>query len=124
MFLQKQEEEISALTDRIYELVAPWGEFKRATKQGIKEIVTKVAKLGLEMAQLPFSIQPMIREVYPGVAFDQGFMEDVEGIEDLVLTTATIILSYPWIKVTFDDNGNQVPHLVKPLSKARISCLA
>ena len=84
----------------------------------MREIVSEVAELGLEIAKLPFEILP-IACLRLGDPFNPDMMEDVDPEE--AAGNATIILSYPWVKVKYDEMGRSV-YPSTYLSKARVSC--
>ena len=80
-----------------------------------------MAELGLELARLPYQIRPKI-DLKPGVPFDADMMKDVDPEEEEVSGKTTIILSYPWEKVSYDEMGKSVTQSTY-LVKARVSCI-
>ncbi|KAF8469760.1 hypothetical protein BDZ91DRAFT_720981 [Kalaharituber pfeilii] len=123
----QQEEHINVINDDLCTQVAPLGSLKRASKEGLKSLIWKVAKLGLEMAQLPFYIMPRI-ELKPGDPYEEHTMEDIEleGAESNVPKNTTIILTPAWVKMIFDKEGKRVYDPHDPtcyITKARVSCI-
>ena len=123
-FTQQQQAEVNTLTNRVSENIAPWGEFKRTNEDSLKEIVSKVAQLALALSQLPFRIVPFL-DLRPGAPFNPQLMEDPDKRdEDSASKNTTIILTYPWFKTAFDENGEEIwESLNRPLCKAQVSCL-
>lgn len=104
--------------------LSPFGGSARATREKLREIVSDVAELGLEIARLPFEIRPIL-DLKPGQPFVADMMKAVdleEEEEDMISRQTTIILSYPWVKVTYDQMGNSV-YQNTYLCKARVSCI-
>ena len=101
--------------------VSPFRGSPLATPEKLREIVSDMAELGLEIGRLPFEIRPTFN-LKPGDAFVGDMMTDVdqEG-EEMIPGKITIILSYPWVKVTYDKMGMKVPPIY--LCKARVSCI-
>lgn len=125
-FLQDQKTEIDAVTDSLYKEIAPWGGSKRVNKKGLRDIALKAAKLGLELAQLPFRVVPL--ELKPGIPFDHQKMVDIElegrvAKDSTPKKATTIILSFPWVKVTYTEGGREVADKNNVLCKAQVSCL-
>ena len=123
-FIQFQKKEIDALTDSLFEEISPWGEFKKVNKKGLRDIVVKAAKLGIELAQLPFGVFPL--QLGPGTLFDHQAMVDVDEEEmdkDRTSKKTTIILSLPWTKVIYTEEGKEVLDKSNLLCKAQVSCL-
>lgn len=80
-----------------------------------------MAELGLEIARLPFEIRPIL-DLKPGEPFVANMMKDLDPEEGEVSGKTAIILSYPWVKVTYDETGKSV-FPSNYLSKARVSCI-
>jgi len=122
--LQMEKElDIDAVTDLVLEDISPFGGNARATREKLREIVSNVADLGFEIAKLPFEIRPI--DLKPGVPFAANMMKSVdleEEEEDMTSKRTTIILSYPWVKVTYDETGKGVYQRTY-LSKAAVSCI-
>ena len=80
-----------------------------------------MADLGLEIAKLPFKVQfgPGPR---PGGPFVADKMKDVDQEEGVISETTTIILSYPLVKVTYDEMGKSINPSTY-LSKGLVSCI-
>lgn len=124
-FISRQQKQVESITEEVYKEVEHFGSPTRATKAGLQEIVAKVAKLGLEMAQLPFRIRPS--SVAAGCAYTDHNMQNAEPEEEEQHTRrkANIILSDAWVKVTFDENGRGKYDPEDPTSyyaKALVSC--
>jgi len=128
-FVERQNREIDEITNHLYDQLLPLGgSGKRATKQSLKDLVTRVAKLGHLIAQLPFRIVgknvKLGTKRYSPIIME-NIDDDIEG--GSTGSPVTIILCAFWIKETFDDNGDAVDfkkaetHIY---SKARVSCLA
>ena len=117
----EKEKDIDAITDTVLHNLSPFGGSARATREKLREIVSNVAELGLEMARLPFEIRPL-SDLKPGEPFVAEMMKDVDPEEEEVSGKTTIILAYPWVKVTYDETGKGVVQNTY-LSKARVSCI-
>ena len=121
-FQIKKEKEIEIITDTIlYDLSSFCGS-PRATREKLRDIVSDVADLGLEIAKLPFEVQ-FGSDLNPGGPFVADMMTDVDQEEGVVSETTTIILCYPLVKVTYDEIGKSV-HPSIYLSKALVSCIS
>ena len=125
-FQVEKEKDIDTTTDMLLHDLAPFGDTAPgndgATRQKLREIVSNVAELGLEIARLPFEIRP-IEDLKPGGPFVEDMMTDVDPDEEETISRkTTIILSHPWVKVTYDEMGNGVLPSTY-LSKARVSCI-
>ena len=86
--------------------------------------MSKVANIGIELAQLPFGVFPLT--LPPGTLSDHQAMVDVdeeEMDEDRTPKKTTIILSPPWTKVIYTEEGKEVLHKSNVLCKAQVSCL-
>ena len=117
----EKEKDIDTITDTVLQDLSPFGGSARATREKLREIVSNVAELGLEMARLPFEIRPLL-DLKPGEPFTEDMMKDMDPEEDEVSGKTTIILSYPWVKVAYDGAGKGVLQSTY-LSKARVSCI-
>ena len=118
----EKEKDIENITNTLLHELSSFGSSTRATPEKLKEIVSKVAELGLELARLPFEIRP-ITDLNPGGDFVADMMKDVDPDEEAVSAKTTIILSYPWVKVTYDETGKGVVYQNTYLCKARVSCI-
>ena len=118
-FQIRKEKEIETITDAILHDLSPFSGSPRATREKLRDIVSDVAELGLEIAKLPFEIQS-ISGLNPGGPFVANTMIDVDQQEGVISETTTIILCYPLVKVTYDEMGKSVNTY---LSKARVSCI-
>ena len=129
LYLQfETEKDIDSVTDMVLEDISPFGGSARATREKLREIVSNVAELGLELARLPYEIRP-ISTLKPGAPFVADMMKivDLEEAEvdeagEPVSRKTTIILSYPWVRVTYDKMGKSV-YQNTYLCKARVSCI-
>lgn len=120
-FLIEKEKDISIITDMLLQDLSPFGGSARATREKLRDIVTDVAELGLEIARLPFQIRPI--DLKPGDLFVADMMKEVDPEEaERVLRKTTIILSYPWVKVKYNEMGKS-SYPGTPLIKARVSCV-
>lgn len=118
----EKEKDIDAITNRILHHVSPFSGSPRATREKLREIVSDVAELGLEIARFPFEIRPIL-DLKPGDPFVPDMMKEVDPEEtEVVSRKTTIILSYPWVKVTYDEMGKSVCPKTY-LVKARVSCI-
>ena len=119
------EKDIDAITDMLLSDLSPFCDFTKSTldtRVPLREIVSDVAELGLEIAKLPFEIWP-ISNLEPGGPFKADMMEDVDPEEEEAIPErTTIIISFPWVKVTYDETGRRV-YQPTYLSKARVSCI-
>ena len=118
-FQIEKEKEIETITDTILHDLSSFSGSPRATREKLRDIVSDVAELGLEIAKLPFEIRSMSDLNYGG-PFVADTMIDVDQEEGVVSETTTIILCYPLVKVTYDEMGKSVNTY---LSKARVSCI-
>ena len=121
-FQIKKEKEIETITDTILHDLSPFSGSPRATRGKLRDIVSDVAELGLEIAKLPFEVRS-ISDLNPGGPFVADMMIDVDQEEGVISGTTTIILSYPLVKVTYDEMGKSV-HSSTYLSKALVSCIS
>ena len=128
-FVARQNQEIDQVTDDLYgQLLSLGGSTsKRATKQSLRELVARVAKLGHLIAQLPFRIEG--RDIKLGTKkYSQTLMENIDGDmegDSVDSTQVTIILCRAWTKGTFDEKGD-LNHKTKEsyvYTKARVSFL-
>ena len=120
-FLIEREKDISLITDQLVQYLSPFGGSARATREKLREIVTDVAELGLEIASSPFEIRPI--DLKPGGLFVADIMKEVDPEETgRVPRRTTIILSYPWVKVKYNEVGKGV-FPGTPLVKGRVSCV-
>lgn len=117
----EREKDIDAVTDMVLHDLSSFSGSPRATREKLRDIVSKVADLGLELAKLPFEIRPMT-ELNPGDPFVADMMKDMDPEEEDVSGMTTIILSYPWVKVTYDETGKSI-YQSTYLCKARVSCI-
>ena len=121
-FQLEKEKDIDSTTDRVLHHVSSFSGSPRATREKLREIVSDVAELGLEIARLPFEIWPLI-SLMPGDPFVTDTMKEVDPEEvEVNSRKTTIILSYPWVKVTYDEAGKCV-YPGTYLCKARVSCI-
>jgi len=60
---------------------------------------------------------------WDGDAEDETDGEGHMNSDSLQKRTTTIILSHPWVKVAYDENGQKITHPQSYLSKARVSCM-
>jgi len=98
----------------------------------LRQIVRRAADIGLQIAQLPFTIQPW--EVPPGVPFQHKLFEDVENSDDLpeelelLATPVALVLTPTIVKLEFDSEGRKVHYGATEvanaviISKARVVC--
>ena len=117
----EKDKDIDDITNMLLEDLSFIRGSPRATPEKLREIVSKVAELGLELARLPFEIRPEFN-LYPGDPFVADMMKNVDPEEGDVSRNTTIILSYPWIKVTYDETGKGISQSTY-LCKARVSCI-
>lgn len=128
-FIARQNLEIDEITNDLYDklLLLGGSTSKRATKQSLRELVSRVAKLGHLIAQLPFRIEG--RDIKLGTKkYSQTLMENIDGeIEGSSVdsTQVTIVLCRAWIKGTFDVKGDPNHKTTENYvyTKARVSCL-
>jgi len=127
-FSARQNREIDQITNDLYDQLLSFGGStgKRATKQSLRELVARVAKLGHLIAQLPFRIEG--RDVKLGAKYSQTSMENIDGDMEgssVDSTQVTIVLCRAWIKETFDDKGDPNHKTMESYvyTKARVSCL-
>ncbi|KAF8470615.1 hypothetical protein BDZ91DRAFT_718519 [Kalaharituber pfeilii] len=128
-FLQSQQLEINELTDSLHEALEPLcSSSPKATKQGLRDIVNRVAHLSLEVSKLPFLLTH--NSIDPGNEIDTNYMEDVdidcEGVGEQgdheAHCKTTIVLCAPWAKTTFDAEGKYERKFTL-LSKGYVSSL-
>ena len=121
-FQAQREKDIEAITDILFAEISLFGDSTLATREQLRQIVSDVAELGLEIAKLPFEILP-ISGLRPGGLFKADMMQDVDPQEEEVISPkTTIIISFPWVKVTYDEMGGRV-YQSTYLNKARVSCI-
>ncbi|KAF8458294.1 hypothetical protein BGX38DRAFT_1152926 [Terfezia claveryi] len=128
-FIARQNREIDKITNDLYDQLLSLGgsTSKRATKQSLRELVSRVAKLGHLIAQLPFRIEG--RDIKLGTKkYSQALMENIDGeMEGSSVDSmeVTIVLCKAWIKGTFDDKGDPNHKTTENYvyTKARVSCL-
>lgn len=118
----EKEKEIDAMTDMVLVDLSSFSGSTRATREKLRDIISKVAELGLELARLPFEIRP-ITDLNPGNPFVEDMMIDMDPEDEDISEMTTIILSYPWVKVTYDETGKGVVYQNTYLCKARVSCI-
>ena len=103
--------------------ISPLGGSTLATRGQLRQIVSDVAELGLEIAKLPFAIWPDIHLLWPGVKFKAETMQDVDPPKDWAISHwTTIIVSFPWVKQSYDECGAK-NYGTTYLTKARVSCI-
>ncbi|KAF8449899.1 hypothetical protein BDZ91DRAFT_95811 [Kalaharituber pfeilii] len=123
----RQEERIDFITDTMLcNEMAALGDFGRGKKEALRVLVGKAAKLGLDMAQLPFYIRAD-DNLKPGAPFNEFEMVNVEleEEEEFQSMMTSIIVTPAWLKITFDDEGRERFNPYDPacyVTKARVSC--
>ena len=120
-FQIKKEKEIETITDTILHDLSSFNGSPRATRERLRDIVSDVADLGLEIAKHPFEFRS-VSDLDPGGPFVANMMKDVDQEEGVISETTTIILCYPLVKVKYDEMGKSTNPSTY-LSKARVSCI-
>ena len=120
-FQIEKEKEIETITDTLLHDLSSFNGSPRATREKLRDIVSDVAELGLEIAKLPFKFRS-ISDLKLGGPFVANMMIDVDQEEGMISETTTIILCYPLVKVTYDEMGKSVNPSTY-ISKARVSCI-
>ena len=126
-FEKQVEKDTQKLANNLYEqLSLLGGAGPRATPKALHDLVSHVARLGHEVAQLPYSIELM--DIEPGNEFVAEVMEPMESETDpemleMQKTKLQIVLSKPIIKMEFDSEGELVENKKpKVMAKATVVC--
>jgi len=122
-FAARQNQEIDEITNNLYNQVRPLGGSisEEETKHSLREIVTKVARLGHEMAQLSMWIIKD-QDIALGTEINtETPMENIDGDIEVDSTKITIVLCKAWLKWIFlgDENQGEIWFY----TKARVSCI-
>ena len=119
-FLAEREKNIDSITDMLLTEISPFGGSTLTTREQLRQIVSYVAELGLEIAKHPFQIRPT--NLTPGESFEVGTMQNVDPQVGLArYHRTTIIVSFPWLKATYHERG--MTDYTTCLNKARVSCI-
>lgn len=109
-FKYSREVEVDKVIENLRKHLEPLGAPGLTTFSELRRIVLHAADIGLQIAQLPFSIVPW--EVQLGTLFKQKFFEDIDdlGFEVLELRKAPIelVVFPPIVKLQFDSGGKMM----------------
>ena len=132
-FQANRENEVDKINNHLREQLILVGAPGLTTFLELRQIVWRAADIGLQIAQLPFTITPL--DLPPGIPFQQKFFEVIDidddvGPEELELLAVPVglVLFPPVVKLEFDSEGKKMDlegtHVAQAtvISKGRAVC--